>query len=660
MLAAEIEQYVGSLARAELHLERAEEALARLGPDWPHRELFDQSRVRLRAKIANGRGLPDEAARVLAEGLARARERGDGGAIAELEVERANLRLSAQQHELLERETAAALARPELAAEGAAWARASLALCLATSLAVRARSDPALWSAAEERLRAVAADPGARASDARRARVRLAEVLLTTGRLDEARALLAGLSAEAALLGGALPRDEEHLRAWLEVRRARAEARDEDGLAAALDVSERGVERLLAGLAAEPPREGGLGLLHFGETRALLGEHLELLDAVYGPSAGAEQALALLVRVQALGSRARRAGWGAVPNEELRAALLGPDEGLLVYLPAIGASHVLAVDRAGSRRFALAPVERLNQAREALDAVFEPLAPPAAWTAEAAALCALLLPEPLLERIGAWTALSIVGLDLLRPVPFEHLPLADGTPFGERFALGYLPALPLGVALAGRAPPARAADAADLVLVAAPRFDPDDPESPPALELGPRALERLTRGAERPLVVTGPDATPAALAGPAVRAARALHVLTHGAADRGHSAGLALAGGAALWAEDVEELPGVPPLVILSVCRAARGPGRLGEGGLEGLAGALLEHGAQCVLLSFEDVELAEALELAELVQPLVLQRGLSPAEALRRARKERAERRPDAPAAAPLQAFGLAQRPLR
>jgi hypothetical protein len=74
----------------------------------------------------------------------------------------------------------------------------------------------------------------------------------------------------------------------------------------------------------------------------------------------------------------------------------------------------------------------------------------------------------------------------------------------------------------------------------------------------------------------------------------------------------------------------------------------------------LLERGADCVLVAFEDVELAAAIDLVETFQPGVLEQGLSPAEALRRTREALAERRPDAPAAAPLQAFGLAQRPLR
>lgn len=119
--------------------------------------------------------------------------------------------------------------------------------------------------------------------------------------------------------------------------------------------------------------------------------------------------------------------------------------------------------------------------------------------------------------------MSIPGLDLLRYVPFEALPLADGSSFGTRSSTAYLP---------------------DLVNAS------------------------------------------------------------------GNEGAIALIG------EDRRRL-GV-------------GAGRLGEAGLDGLVGALLERGASCVVLAFEDVEPSAALEPLAPMQAAALSKDMSPRGALR------------------------------
>lgn len=66
------------------------------------------------------------------------------------------------------------------------------------------------------------------------------------------------------------------------------------------------------------------------------------------------------------------------------------------------------------------------------------------------------------------------------------------------------------------------------------------------------------------------------------------------------------------------------------ILTAGRGAGCLGEAGLDGLVGALLERSASCVVLAFEDVELSAALELLAPMQAAALSKGTTPRGTLR------------------------------
>jgi hypothetical protein len=116
-----------------------------------------------------------------------------------------------------------------------------------------------------------------------------------------------------------------------------------------------------------------------------------------------------------------------------------------------------------------------------------------------------------------------------------------------------------------------------------------------------------------------------------------LHFFTHGLRDPEleRPAGLLLAAdgihGGRLWCGQAEDLA-VPPLVVLSVCGAGRGPVREGSGPVTHLGGAFLFAGADAVVHSHSDLYELPTLALMEVLHAR-LAAGDSPAEALRRAR---------------------------
>ena len=619
-------------------------------------------------------GLPDEAAELwaaamtAAEQLAKDALSADSEArswlldaaqvlIGQLLEERANQRLASQFHEQLDHEIARDLQRPEVAAHPDC--AASLRLIHGSSLLIRGSNDPVALARAIDRFDQVISDSAALPGDRRAAQLRRAEAAIADGDLAHAARLLEELRASS----GSLQRTDLVTRAMLEMRVARMSAEDDADLAAALSAGRDRFEWFLAELAGDPIRSGGRGYLHFGPHRGLLGELIALELAVHGPATGAEHAVQIVHRIQAAGSRARTAGYRWADLDRVRELLLPPGQGLLIYLPAIGGSHLIALDADRAVHFPLARVSELNDARRAFAAAFDPLSARDAWSEEADALADQLIPPGLHELLEEWNAVSVVGLDLLRYVPIELLPAGAGGVVGDLAAVSYLPSIPIGVLLAQRSR-TRPLDH-DLVLLAAPEF------ANPSLEPIPfdeRARSALTSGAgpEATTVLSGAGATRAALRSSPLTTARLLVLVTHGELDRTRDlpVGLCLAGtrsdtGAldVLWAQDFALLGTVPPTVIAAACRSARSAGRLGEGGLDSLAGALFDAGAQCVFLAHEDLEYAALLDLIEVLQPLLLDGEHSSAQALQIAQARLRERRPDTPAAALLHAFGLAHR---
>lgn len=664
LLGAEAARGAGHLTEVSRALEGAERVLAELGSSWPYHAAFEAAWLDVSARHAQDLGRPDDAARHLVRALELARAAGEHASVRSIELGLANLWLEAEQHEQLESHVAAALARTD--AQREEGAHAALELCLATSLTVRGREDRAADRRAGELLEALVLSPSLSPRDAVRARLRLAEVVL---RRDGPSACLDQLALLEVGLGklGLGPASLERMTfAMLQAHAVRRSAGGlEPGATTELLVAARHrarahFEAWLAAAAAAPMLRDGSGILHRGELRGFLAELLALEEAPSAGGGGARAGLNDLARVHALATRHRRAGRGAPARIDAGVLGLGPGVGMLVYLPATLGSRLFLVDEGGVLGFDLAPADVLARARDAFQRAFDPHGPRAAWEALGVELLDVLVPRAARDALAGRTEVVIVGLDLLRHIPFEVLPLEDGTPLGRRFATSYAPDLVTASRLAARAVPEHDERAPLVACLAAPHLGP--PLVPIPLDRAGRA--RLAAGVprQRRLTFEGRDATPANFARAATSGAELLHVLTHGAPleDGRPGTGLALAAGVGahvvLAPEQIEALERVPPLVVLSACRAGRGPARLGEAGLEGLVGALLERGAQVVLLPYEDVELEAVLRRIEVLQPLLLDERLSPAQALRRAQYG-----PDGAAQSALyHAVGIAHRPLR
>jgi hypothetical protein len=266
----------------------------------------------------------------------------------------------------------------------------------------------------------------------------------------------------------------------------------------------------------------------------------------------------------------------------------------------------------------------------------------------------MLLPDDVRALLETWTDLTIVGAEFLGFLPFESLPFR-GSRLGLELAVSYLPSLPVGVALAAR--PLPAAFERDLLLLGAARPAPAVlarwPDLVPlpftdadlaALAAPYRSVVPGGRDASGRVEVLGDGrATPSRLASLTPDSSRILHVVAHGvyASDRERPAGLALApapgGGDGLVFGEAVEAASAPPLVVLSSCGAARGPGRLGDDGVSHLGGAFLRAGARAVVLSRADVDLDSSLALGAAFHEAVAQ-GASPARALLFARRRVAE----------------------
>ncbi|QDU69856.1 CHAT domain-containing protein [Engelhardtia mirabilis] len=640
----------GSLAEADRACERAAELLAERPGSLPQLEL---SLGLQRCAIARLRGLMDVSARHWAALALIAADSGDAGLLAQVAEERANFLLAAQQHDRLDDHVRALLEQPDTAQFPAT--ASALRLVQAISLGVRGAQDSDSQERSMALLVQVEEDPATRPTDRRLARLRLATAQARQGRLDLATRSLESVRASA---DGPLPRSDEAQCARLEAHLGRRLATSPAELLGVLERTDAAFDRFLEALTSDPPRPGGLGFLQFEEHRGFVGELIELLLAVHGPERGADLALDRIHRLQATGSRARLAGYVPGTVEELRGTLLAEGQGQLIYLPTAVQTHLLTVDAAGTRHHRLPPIGRLHELRARFQQAFAPDRAARAWTAQAARLREALLPQDALERLLEWRAVTVIGLDLVRYVPFELLPLEGGELLGEVLDLGYLPSLSTGMRLARR--PARPDRGGRLALVVAPTFD--DPLLE-AIPLDDAVLERLLGGATDPLVLSADEAGLAGLAAAELEQRDLLTIVTHGRFDRLRelSSGLALAAGpdgpSTLWPEDVPTIAPLPPVVVVAACKAARSAARMGEGGLDGLIGALIDGGASCVVVAHEDVEYAALLELLEVLQPRLLTGEVSVARALAEAQQALRARRPETPAAALLHAYGLVHR---
>jgi hypothetical protein len=179
----------------------------------------------------------------------------------------------------------------------------------------------------------------------------------------------------------------------------------------------------------------------------------------------------------------------------------------------------------------------------------------------------------------------------------------------------------------------RPSSARGVTVVAAAEAGARGKLAPIPYDRGHAAALSGLHGGERSRLLDGPSATLQALRGAELAERRALTIVAHGLYEptRERPAGLLLAGGEALWCEDVETLR-APALVTLVACGAARAPIRRGDDGRSGLGAAFLRAGAETIVLGAGDLELALGLLLDRAFHERLCA-GDPPAEALRGAR---------------------------
>jgi hypothetical protein len=636
------------------------------------RALLPEHAHALRAELAGMSGLLhlelgilDQAARELALGRRELAQRDpstiptpDFVAVA-ADLCRINLLAMQQQYETAESEAKRLLDNEPRYAPGTSW-RASLELQRARALACIAFYRRAGAKEALELLEQASKAPGLPELDLLLAELNGAWLRMNVGDLSKAGALLE--SADQRLLAREpdaeqsdsmhRPRPERAQLAALEARLALMRGDDVEALQLHCKRLEGSLKDLCTQWSSLNLRTGGIGFLGVRLRCSVLSELARVYVRLEGRERGAELALQAIVSAQALGTLERRLNAPAATLEEIREELLLPlDHGILLYLPGPDQSHVFAIDRdtlgydefSGDRALHEQLVDhaaKLASLRSsALDRRSDALERERLRAQE---LAKELLPEGVRKQVLSWKALTVVGSELLDELQFEALPLRDGKPAGQSYALDYLPSVPLGLALARR--PAPEATQRDLVLVAAPQAGGEArarwPELVP-LDLSKESLGRLCGNfpEARTAVLTKRDATWTALSLLEPSNARILCFLGHAVNDssRERPIGLVFAPGeeddGLVWCEEVEVLPS-PELIVLMACASGQAPLRSADAAAPSQDGAFFAAGARVVVSTRADVLLEPATLLTERLLGGLVVGGTSPAAALRDARR--------------------------
>ena len=539
---------------------------------------------------------------------------------------------------------------------GDAWQR-RYDLLRGVVLAELSRRDPALRRDADRLLREVLElDAGTVGPHDRFTALRFRADLALAGDDPAPAASLLGAArelVEASRLGdrSPIPTTQRAMLSALEAALVRRLGDEGERARAALDRLRADYRRFLDEWRAIPFRPGGIGFLHFNERRRIASELIELTLRVEPRGAAERAALSAVLEAQSLGSLARISHAPPGDVDRVTEELLGDDAVALIYVPGPRITHLFSIHRGDVQIFRLAGrdaldgdiVAYLTEVTQFPGATAETVRASAERaTAMGAALRDALLPAELRRMLVDVGHITIVGDALLGHLPFESLPLDDGT-VGTRWAIDALPSIPVGLHLASRDSHHAAEHALDLCLIAAPTPNDDVLARWPGL--APLQLDADTRrrlvspfAPDRVRVWRGPDATRARLASAEVAGCRMLHVLAHGcqllerlvpaalilSPESPHDSGLVpCANVGALRA---------PPIVVLSACEAARGQERRGEDGLTHLGGAFLRAGARCVVLSHYRIEYDATTRLISAFQHRIAD-GDPPAEAMRAAR---------------------------
>lgn len=595
--------------RAHLHRTRAE-VLRDLGLLAP---AFEQIAVAMRLAESAGSRIEVVDARLVECDLLMASERADRALATAQEL--------LAQVEPSERATRAAV----LSAIG--YAQASLS-----------RSTPELLPKARESLRAAAelADGSLLA----RVLVKQVDVALRSRDLDEARtfardgAVRLGIDRPDAVIASPDACELVHLESRILLA---AQPADLPALRAQLPRQLRAARWLIDDWVRAKPSRDGIGFLHLATRRQIVATTVALECAAgEDRQQGAEAALRLLLGLQARTSLARVSEAPDCDLATLRAELFDATSGALIYLPANEQSLLLAVDAEAVTVHQLAVDLGLNaavrnlvhyassspvadvQRRELLESSLRQLGEQVAK---------LVLPDDVRARIAKWRALTVVGADLARDLPFEIVPFDGRHLLGEVCAIAYTPSLAFNVHARRRQRGARVGAPTSLLACTAP-----------SSELAQRhGVERFALPVE--LFGTLPESL-VLRDGAKLADLRELdwqprgivHLVAHGV--RGSAAqglGLAFADGV-IWQSDLHDMR-LAGCVLVSACGASRGVSRPGEGtAMASIAGTLLWQGASAVLVSRNDLVASDHLRLMGDVHR-ALAKGESLARALQSAR---------------------------
>ncbi len=642
---------LGETARALEHIADARRGIPCGEPSLLPHLLAEEFRILMNL------GLTDRAARVLdlqEERIVAAEAAGagiDGSARRVLIANRVRLAYARSRHAEVIRETAALLARLEDDDEHRI-VRARLSLYYALSLADLALATGVGMEKAARELDSLL-ESGRLANDTiseRHAIQRRVSVALAAGDLDVAKTLLGPVEPTRALDGPPTLQDvsEQALRSRL--RRARG------GVGPATEGGSE-CERFLDGFAAfleswgrTPIDESGIGFLHYPYRREVVWEALEAALWLAGDDpAGAFE---LLLRVQAMGTLARRHGIAAPDLATVRRLLIPVDGGVVALVPGPFGSHLFMVDHERVLHLRVAPEGELATALRAMRVHL--VAPPErsgrrterdALLAESRRLADLLFPPAAVERLSDWRSVYVTGVDLVGPMSVEALPVKGLGELGVARAIGRLPSIPLGIwlaeqrtARAGGGGTERTSSRPAAAVFVATRWDAELWPDLGAIPLTGADLETLSGGRApgRRIDRIGDDATLAGLADLADQDVDRIILVAHGVQDEANvRAGCLLLADGLLSAGEVERTfasKRPPPLVVLAACEGDRAPLRRGDDGVQHLSGAWLSCGASSVAASDRDLDYHASVRLVGKMME-ELEPGLGPAEALRRAR---------------------------
>jgi CHAT domain-containing protein/Tfp pilus assembly protein PilF len=354
--------------------------------------------------------------------------------------------------------------------------------------------------------------------------------------------------------------------------------------------------------------------------------------------------------------------------------LLDDETLLLQFSLGVRTSYVFAVDSQGILWSELPPAHRLNEIAREVHEALRTNAPDrrsvAALQVALAQLADTTL-QPFARRIAAHRRLVIVADEALAYVPFGVLPLDTGSGTRRLIETHEVIDVPSMTVLAAQRNRQHAQPALHtLAIFADPVFTVDDdrverkvtPKSAESMRAAgmfdverlPGTMDEATAIAavvpeEERFIASGFAATREAVLDPALGEYKVIHFATHGFIDARYPSLSALvmsltdpAGrprDGLVRLQDIYSLRLRADLVTLSACETALGRQIKGEG-LIGLTRGFLHAGARSVVASLWRVPDRATEELMGRFYRLMLERGLSPAAALRAAQLEQMQSR--------------------